>query len=71
MQHSDLGKIMQLLRTPEGQQLMQYLKEDTPTARTAAAQASAGDMEAAKKTLAPLLEKPELRALLEKLGGSP
>lgn len=72
MQQPDLTSLMQLLRSPEGQRLVQYLKTNGGNAaQTAAAQASAGDLSSAKSTLAPLLEDPKFQALLRQLGGTP
>lgn len=72
MQQPDIAKMLALLHSPAGQQLMEFLKKNGGTAaQAAAAQASAGDISGAKETLSPLLETPELQALLRQLGGNP
>ena len=72
MQQPDLKALMQLLNSPSGQQLIAYLKtEGGNAAKAAAAQASAGDMDSAKKTLSPLMNDPRFREILEQLGGKP
>ena len=72
MQQPDLKALMQLLNSPSGQQLIAYLKtEGSTAAKAAAAQANAGDMAAARETLAPLLNDPRFREILEQLGGKP
>ena len=72
MQQPDPKTLMQLLNSPAGQQLIAYLKtQDGSAARTAAAQAKAGDMNAARDTLAPLMRDPRFREILEQLGGKP
>ena len=72
MEQPDLKSLMQLLKSPAGQQLIAYLKtQDGSAARTAAAQANAGDMAAARDTLAPLMRDPRFREILEQLGGKP
>lgn len=71
MQQPDLSQVLALLRSPAGQQLADYFKQQGgDTARSAAAKASAGDLDGARRTLAPLLETPEFQALLKQLGGS-
>ena len=66
----DIERLLRLAQSPEGQQLIRLLQKNNPTAlRNAAAQATAGDMNSAGKTLSPLLEDPQVKALLEKLGG--
>lgn len=71
MQQADISQILALLRSPVGQQLVDYLGKSGGTiARSAAAQASAGDLSGAQKTISPLLEDPELQAILRQLGGS-
>ena len=67
----DISRLLQLARSPEGQQLMRLLQSSSPEAlRTEAAQASRGDMTKAGKTLSPLLEDPQVKSLLQKLGGN-
>ena len=66
----DINRLLRLAQSPEGQQLIRLLQKNNPAAlRNAAAQATAGDMNSAGKTLSPLLEDPQVKALLEKLGG--
>lgn len=72
MQQPDIKQLLQLMQTPAGQQLLQFLKTNGGTvAQEAAAQASSGDISGAQKSLAPLLENPTFRALLQQLGGTP
>lgn len=67
---SDLSGLLRLAQSPEGQQLIRLLQKNNPeTLRNAAAQASAGDMAKAGQTLSPLLEDPQVKELLKKLGG--
>ena len=66
----DIQRLLRLAQSPEGQQLIRLLQKNNPAAlRNAAAQTTAGDMNSAGKTLSPLLEDPQVKALLEKLGG--
>ena len=70
MQQPDSKTLMQLLKSPAGQQLIEYLNtQGGSVARTVAAQANAGDMAAAKDSLASLMHDPRFRELLEQLGG--
>lgn len=63
----ELTQLARILRTREGQQLLELLRTaDTTAAREAA---SAGNLEDAKRLLAPLLSDPKVRALLEAMGG--
>lgn len=67
----DITQLLRLARSPEGQQLIRLLQKNSPDAlNAAAAQAAAGQMNKAGQTLSPLLEDPQVKALLEKLGGS-
>ena len=67
----DMNRLLRMARSPEGQQLLRLLQTSSPEAlRTAAAEASKGDMEKAGRSLSPLLEDPQVKTLLEKLGGS-
>ena len=67
----DMNRLLRMARSPEGQQLLRLLQTSSPEAlRTAAAEASKGDMEKAGRSLSPLLEDPQVKALLDKLGGS-
>jgi hypothetical protein len=66
----DITRLLRFAQSPEGQQLIRLLQKNDPAAlRSAAAQATAGDMKSAGKTLSPLLDDPQIKALLEKLGG--
>lgn len=70
MQQPDFGRIMALLRSPAGQQLVDYVKNNgTDSLQSAVIQASAGDMEGAKTALSPILADPRVKDLLEQLGG--
>ena len=71
MQQPDIRQLLQLMQSPAGQQLMQYLKANGGSAaQDAAAKAASGDLTAAQNSLAPLLEDPKLRILLQQLGGT-
>lgn len=60
-----------LAASPAGKELISLLQNtDSAQLQTAAQQAAAGNMEDAKKSLAPLLNSPQIRALLKQLGGS-
>jgi len=72
MENYDITQLLQLAQSPTGQQLFTLLqKNGGKQLRSAAAQASAGNVTQAGKTLAPLLEDPEVRRLLQQLGGNP
>lgn len=65
----DTARILQLLQTPQGKQLMSALRRADPdTLSKAAGFAASGDLEDAKKLLRPLLEDRSLQALLDALG---
>ena len=67
---SDLNRLLRIAQSPEGQQLIRLLQKNDPAAlRDAAAQAAAGDMGKAGQTLSHLLDDPQVKSLLEKLGG--
>ena len=67
----DIQRLIRMAQSPEGQQLIQLLQKNDPAAlRSAAEQATSGDMNSAGKTLSPLLDDPQVKALLERLGGS-
>ena len=56
--------------SPEGKELLVLLKNaDSEQLQTAAQQFTAGNIEEAKKSLAPLLDSPQVQALLKQLGG--
>ncbi len=68
----DMRRIMELARSPAGQQLMALLQQaDQGKLRSAAGMASGGDLEGAKNQLAGLLESPQLQALLKQMEGMP
>lgn len=57
--------------SPEGQELLSLLKKaDSAQLQNAMQQAAAGNLEDAKKALAPLLNSPQIQALLKQLGGT-
>lgn len=59
-----------LAGTREGQALIRLLREqDSAAVKKAMADAAAGNMEAAGKTLSSLLASPEARQLIQQLGG--
>lgn len=67
----DINRLLRLAQSPEGKQLIRLLQKNNPAVlQSAAAQATAGDMSSAGKTLSPLLDDPQIKALLEKLGGA-
>lgn len=67
----DMAQLARVLQSPEGQQLMQLLQNKEPEMLSkAAAQANAGNAVQAGRTLAPLLRDPEIRRLLDMLGGN-
>ena len=61
---------MRLASTPAGQQLIAILqKSGKESINNAVSQAKEGNMEQAKRALAPLLASPEVQKLLKELGG--
>lgn len=61
---------MRMANTPAGKQLIAMLKKaDNAVLQDAMKQASNGDMEKIKQTLAPLLASPEVQKLIKQLGG--
>jgi len=71
MQQPDKNALLQLLSSPAGQQLVQFLSANGGNAaREAARKASIGDVSGAKQALAPLMEDPQLRDLMQQLGGT-
>lgn len=59
-----------LAQTPAGKQLLSMLQgADSAQLQNAAQQAAAGNLEQAKQALAPLLNSPQIQALLNQLGG--
>ena len=69
-QQFDMQKLMQLARSPAGQQLMEALKRNGGNdVEKAAAAASSGDLDQAKKALSKLLSSPDIQKLLRTLEG--
>lgn len=57
--------------SPAGKELLSLLKStDSSQLQAAAQHFASGNMEDAKKSLAPLLNSPQIQALLKQLGGS-
>ncbi len=63
-----MEEAMRLAQTPAGQQLLTLLQQNS-AARQAAGQAAAGDYQAVRESLAPLLKDPQFAALLRQMGG--
>lgn len=62
--------IMRIANSPTGQQLLAMLKQaDSATLQQAAAQANAGQYDAAQNTMQALLSDPKMQALIRQLGG--
>lgn len=62
--------IMQLMKSPAGQQLMQLLQNsDDPALQKAKQLSASGNMDAAKDALAHIAANEEIRKLLSQLGG--
>ena len=62
--------IMNLAKSPAGQQLMAILKsQDSQKVEQAAAQAKSGDYAKAGQTLKDMLSTPEAQKLMKELGG--
>lgn len=62
--------IMQLIKTPAGQQLMKLLQNsDDPALQKAKQQAASGQMDSAKEALQHLAANEEIKKLLKQLGG--
>lgn len=65
----DMAKLMRFAQTDAGRQLLAYLqKNHSAELRSAMEQAASGNLVQAKNTARRLLDSPETRALLEKLG---
>lgn len=59
-----------IAQSAAGQQLLDLLKQsDSAQLQNAAQQAASGNYEAAKQALTPLLNSPQVQALLKQLGG--
>lgn len=71
--HSDemnLKHALELANSPAGRQLLTLLQQsDSAALQKAMASASAGDYESAKHALGSLTASPEVRQLLQQLGG--
>ena len=66
----NLQQLMQLANSPLGQQLLQRLKEQNDTAlHSAAEMASSGNITQAKALLQTMLQDPEVKNILQQLGG--
>ena len=64
-----MERIMQLAKSPAGQQLLAMLQQKDPQAlQQAAKQASQGDYKTAGQTLGAMLNSPEAQALMKELG---
>ena len=64
----NMSELLKIAQSPAGQQLMALLQKSSGNSlQNAVTQASAGDYESAKKMLAPLLDSPEVKALLKQL----
>ena len=70
-QDFSMEEAKRLAGTREGQELMRLLREkDSSALEKAMADASAGNYAAAGKTLSSLLASPEIRQLIQQLGGN-
>ena len=59
-----------MAQSEAGQQLLSLLKQsDSAQLQNAAQQAASGNYEAARQALTPLLNSPQVQALLKQLGG--
>lgn len=64
----NISELMKLAQSPAGQQLLAMLQNAKGGAlENAFAQASAGNMEAAKNALSPLLSTPQAQTLLKQM----
>ena len=62
--------LIQMANSPAGQQLLQMLQaQNSQALHEAASSAAAGNMKQAKNILQQLLKNPELKQLLEQMGG--
>lgn len=69
-QDFSMEEVMQLAKSPAGQQLLAMLQQaDAEKVQQAAAQAAQGDYAAAAKIAKQLLSDPEAQALMRQLGG--
>ena len=68
-QDFSMQEALRLAKSPAGQQLLAMLQRaDAEKIRQVMDQASAGDMDQAKKSISALLDTPEAKALLAQLG---
>ncbi len=66
---SPMQEAMRLAQTPAGQQLLSSLKQaDSRKIQQAMASFSSGNQEEAKRLLADVLNSPQAKALMEKMG---
>ena len=69
-QDFSIQKAQQLANTPEGQKLVQLLQQKDSTAfQKATEAASSGNYTEAGKALSALLSSPEVRQLIQQMGG--
>lgn len=65
-----MGDAMRLAQSDAGKQLFSVLQQkDSAKLQKAMGQAAAGDFEQVKETMYDLLQDPQIRALLNQLGG--
>lgn len=65
-----MQELSALAASPAGQQLLTILRQSGGTeVQQAMSKAAAGDMGGAKELLSPILADPQIRALLNRLGG--
>ena len=65
-----MADAMRLAQTPAGQQLIALLRQQNGNdLDQAMKQAAAGNIQQAKEQLLPLLQSPQIQALLKQLGG--
>ena len=69
-QDFSMAEMMQLAKSPAGQQLFAMLKaQDSAKLDEAAVLAKSGDFSQASKTLSAMLSSPEAQRLMKELGG--
>lgn len=65
-----IEKAMRLAKTPAGQQLIEALKKnDSGQLKSAMDLAASGDYSKAKEAMSAMLNSPEIKKLMEQLGG--
>ncbi len=68
-QNFSVQEAMKLAKSDAGKQLIAFLQQQSgKDIQNAMAQASAGNMDAAKQALSGILENPQARAMLQQLG---